>query len=264
MGISAFAEINTRALSSFDAVMTHLGLAGGKQRGPEYLPLNPKRADQTSGSFSINRDTGAWADFASGDKGGDLISLAAYLSNSRQGEAAKRLGELLGVSTGVAPAEKTTATPRNADAGIWIAPVPDSAPAAPKAHSRHGKPSQTWMYRDREGRALFHHARFDFPKEPERGKEFCPLTLWQSATGKLEWRWKAPPAPRPLYGLQLLAANERRPVVITEGEKACDAAARLFPDLACVTWQGGAQAVTKADLSPLVGKEIWIWRDNDD
>jgi hypothetical protein len=35
--------------------------------------------DQNPGSFSINVRTGRWADFATGDKGGDVISLAAYL-----------------------------------------------------------------------------------------------------------------------------------------------------------------------------------------
>ena len=40
--------------------------------------------------------TGRWADFASGDRGGDLISLRAFLDGSTQFEAAKVLLAELG------------------------------------------------------------------------------------------------------------------------------------------------------------------------
>jgi putative DNA primase/helicase len=52
-------------------------LPGGHREGHEWKALNPTRADSRVGSFSVNLDTGAWADFATGDKGGDLIALAA-------------------------------------------------------------------------------------------------------------------------------------------------------------------------------------------
>jgi len=44
--------------------------------------------------------TGRWSDFATGDKGGDVISLAAYLSGTGQVEAACALAEMLGVGDG--------------------------------------------------------------------------------------------------------------------------------------------------------------------
>jgi hypothetical protein len=50
----------------------------------------------------------------------------------------------------------------------------------------------------------------------------------QDRTG---WHFKAPPWPGPLYGLDRLAAQPDAPVVICEGEKAADAAGRLFPIL---------------------------------
>jgi len=89
--------VATAALSSFDQIADHLGIGGGKNQGREYLPLNPNRADTKPGSFAINRDSGAWADFATGDKGGDLVSLAAYLHGIKQGEAAAMLAEFLGI-----------------------------------------------------------------------------------------------------------------------------------------------------------------------
>ena len=66
-------------------------LPNGKVVGNEYVALNPKRHDRKLGSFRINMLTGRWADFATGDKGGDLISLYAYLFDCGQLQAAKRI-----------------------------------------------------------------------------------------------------------------------------------------------------------------------------
>lgn len=64
----------------------------------EYVALNPRRPDRHRGSFRINLATGRWADFALDDaRGGDLISLAAYLFNIRQSEAARGLMRMLGM-----------------------------------------------------------------------------------------------------------------------------------------------------------------------
>ena len=51
----------------------------GKMCGHEWQALNPTRPDKNPGSFSVNTRTGRWADFATGDKGGDPVSLAAYI-----------------------------------------------------------------------------------------------------------------------------------------------------------------------------------------
>ena len=54
------------------------------------------------------------------------------------------------------------------------------------------------------------------------------------------------------------------PVLMVEGEKTADAAQGYFPDHGVLTWNGGANAVAKADLSPLQGKKVTIWPDNDE
>src|SRR5262249_15710003 len=57
-------------------------LPGGKRIGKEYVALNPTREDRRHGSFKVvifGDRAGVWADFATGDRGGDPISLAAYL-----------------------------------------------------------------------------------------------------------------------------------------------------------------------------------------
>lgn len=53
-------------------------------------------------------------------------------------------------------------------------------------------------------------------------------------------------------------------VLVVEGEKACDAARAMFPQFAVITWPGGASAVKRADWSPLDGRRVVIWRDNDE
>ena len=54
-------------------------LPGGKYQNNEYVVKNPTRLDNKAGSFFINVTTGKWSDFATGDKGKDLISLVAYI-----------------------------------------------------------------------------------------------------------------------------------------------------------------------------------------
>jgi putative DNA primase/helicase len=146
------------------------------------------------------------------------------------------------------------------DNGECIMPIPDDALDAPKTHFMHGAPSQVWTYRDAAGAVLFHVCRF----ETQDGKEIRPLSLWRASKGRLEWRWKGVPEPRPLYGLDRLAANPGAPVVICEGEKSCDAAAKIFPKSVCVTSPGGLQEASKADWIPLAGRKVLIWPDSDD
>lgn len=94
-----FARTNRAALNNSTAVVRRL-LPNGKVHGHEYIALNPRRGDERLGSFKVNVVTGRWADFATGDAGGDLISLAAYLFGMSQIEAARRLADMLGVSHG--------------------------------------------------------------------------------------------------------------------------------------------------------------------
>ena len=94
-----FAAINRAALAAFPAVLARI-LPGGKRVGAEIVALNPRRADRRLGSFKINRYNGKWCDFATGDRGGDPVSLVAYLARVSQGEAARLLAQMLGIETG--------------------------------------------------------------------------------------------------------------------------------------------------------------------
>ena len=91
-----FKALNRVALPNLP-VLLRRWLPDGRRVGREYVARNPTRVDRHAGSFKINLDTGRWADFATGDKGGDVISLAAYLGGVGQAEAGRELAEMLGV-----------------------------------------------------------------------------------------------------------------------------------------------------------------------
>ncbi len=88
--------VNEAALPRFESLCCSW-LPGGRKVGQEYEALNPTRADENAGSFRINLRTGRWAEFATDDKGGDPVSLFAYLNGLKQMEAARALGRDLGV-----------------------------------------------------------------------------------------------------------------------------------------------------------------------
>jgi putative DNA primase/helicase len=141
-----------------------------------------------------------------------------------------------------------------------ISPLPTDAPGLPLAHHKLGKPSGIWPYHDKNGAVLFYVMRFD----PLGGqKQFLPLTLWDTPKG-LHWHWKGLPGPRPLYRLDELAARPSDPVIVCEGEKAADAAARIFPDHVATCSPNGASAANSADWSPLAGRRVVIWPDADE
>ena len=91
-----FAEINRAALPRLPSLV-RAWCPQGRMCGHEWQALNPTRNDKTPGSFSINTRTGRWADFSTGDRGGDVTSLAAYLLHCSQVEAARTLAVALGV-----------------------------------------------------------------------------------------------------------------------------------------------------------------------
>ena len=91
-----FASVNAAALAALPDLLGRW-LPDGRRQGAEWVATNPTRADRRRGSFSVNIRTGRWADFATGDRGGDVVSLAAYLHGLRQSEAARKLAAMLGL-----------------------------------------------------------------------------------------------------------------------------------------------------------------------
>ena len=93
----SFRKIATRALDHSETIVAQW-LPDGIRQGAEWVARNPKRNDRRPGSFKINLLTGVWADFATDVRGGDLISLAAYLGGLDQAEAARRVACMLRIN----------------------------------------------------------------------------------------------------------------------------------------------------------------------
>ena len=92
-----FAAINSAALIRLPDVLARL-LPGGRAVGPEWHAgsLRGEPGDSLRVRMHGER-AGRWADFATGEKGGDPVSLAAAVARTRQIEGAKQLARMLGI-----------------------------------------------------------------------------------------------------------------------------------------------------------------------
>lgn len=145
------------------------------------------------------------------------------------------------------------------DEGEAIIPVPAEVTLRVPQHFKMGTPSVVWEYRDRNNQILMCNVRFLFNGQ----KEDRPLTYRQYKDGSKRWTFKGLEKPRPLYGLNRLAQRPDATVIVCEGEKAADAAQKIFPDFVSITSPNGAKSADHADWSPLHGRDIIIWPDND-
>lgn len=154
--------------------------------------------------------------------------------------------------------------PKKQDSEAWkpIRPVPSGVSLPSEVtHSKHGRPVRSWVYRELDGSLIGLIHRFE---DGKGGKTLIPMSYCYSDRGNKKWVWKSFDKPRPLYNLQLLAQGKDLPVLVVEGEKAADAAQKIFKDkYVCTCWPGGAAAVKYSDVKPLKGREVVLWPDND-
>lgn len=119
-----------------------------------------------------------------------------------------------------------------------------------------GDPDAMWLYRMADGGAFGAVMRWN---PPSGRKEIRPV-VWDGKKFLTAGFGKS----RPLYNADLLAASPGAPVLIVEGEKSVDGAARYVPEGWLVTtWQGGSNSVQQTDWSLLQGHRCVIWPDND-
>jgi RecA-family ATPase len=118
-----------------------------------------------------------------------------------------------------------------------------------------GDETGRWTYGDKAGEPLIDVARFEVAGERK--------TYHQFVVG--EGKWAGPggaklPAKRPLYRLSELL-NTPGPVLLVGGEKCADAAAEI--GYLATTNLGGENALKQTDWSPLKGRTVTLWPDND-
>lgn len=77
------------------------------------------------------------------------------------------------------------------------------------------------------------------------------------------WYWQAPKGPLPIFNRKRI--RECESVLVVEGEKCVRAFTALeFDNIAATTAPRGVSGAAGADWSPLAGKAVYIWRDNDE
>lgn len=221
----------------------------GKLRGREFCVGN--LSGSQGDSLKVNIDTGKWADFAQDIRGHDLISLYAKINGFKNLQAAERLASRYNFnvnSSSARPMEKKPSSkPEKIEALPSFSVLPDRAVFG-----------QHWKYYGRDGKLLFVISRKDILEDGKPKKVFTPWVWSNSKVICKQW-----PDPRPLYNLHKLSEN--RPVIVTEGEKACDAAEKICGKIYdCVTWAGGSNAFHKTDWSPLYDRRVVLWPDADD
>ena len=180
-------------------------------------------------------------------------------------------GQALTIKASTKTIEHTDKTPDVVPAEKWtpIFPVPQELervniarrPSLAYMLESAGQETMRFAYRDQDNRLLGYVIRLE---DHEGNKQTLPLTYCENGKGQASWKWKGFGEITPLYGLDRLASKDKAPVLLVEGEKAADAAQKLFPEMAVLSWVGGSAGVKKVDLTPLLNKTVVMWPDNDE
>lgn len=240
-----FKELNAALIPKAETLCALL-LPGGRREGREWIAASTEGGNGRSLKVVLEgAKAGVWKDFAS-DEGGDLLNLIELNQKTDAKGAAGFARDFLGLP----PWEPDKSIPPPFD--------PLSMGFKRSGESEWRKGTAAWTYRDSDGNILCHAVRFDFGQGK---KDVLPMRL---INGK--WRWKgfAAPAKPPIYGLDRLAARPEAPVLIVEGEKTADAAAKLFPGHVVLSWLGGCKAVKKVDWTPVERRQVVLWPDADE
>jgi hypothetical protein len=221
-------RLRTALISQLPGVLQHLFPSGKTRNGAFKIGgLDGQSGDSLSVTLR-GEQAGLWQDFATGE-GGDIFDLWASVHRL---DTRRNFAALLD----------------SIDNWMGTAPV-RSAPRREPPTDDLGPATARWDYLDMAGNLIACVYRYDAPD----GKEFRP---WD-----VKARRHKAPDPRPLYNQPGIATASQ--VVLVEGEKCADAL--MAKGICATTAMNGANApVEKTDWSPLAGKHVLIWPDNDE
>lgn len=242
-----------------------------KRAGREFVGLCPFHTEKTP-SFHVVPNKGFVTCFGCGAHH-DVIGFVQAVEGVDFVTACQRLGA--DDFRPAAAADRVQPRPAPEADVLWVPllPVPESAPALmcdngwtrrvwnPKRTKLSAfRPVAVYDYRNAAGQLLGHVLRCEF----DDGKKMTPVITWCVGPGG-DQRWCIRPwmAPRPLYGLDALAAKPGAPVLLLEGEKCAAAGAGALPMYAVMAWPGGTQGIPYVDWSPLAGRDVVLWPDAD-
>jgi hypothetical protein len=242
-----FKGIAAAALASAKTLLAEW-LPGGRFEGREYVALNPTRNDRALGSFKINWQTGEWSDFADPSaKGGDLISLFAYINSLDQGPAARQIAERLGTPPHRGAALPTRSKPE--PTALIVHSFAGDDPITPTVSKRPRVMDAKYDYKDESGSTLYSVIRY-------RPKDFRQCR----PDGNGGWIPNLDGVRCVLYRLPELLQYPHGTVFVCEGEKDADRVASLQQRATTVASGKWTQVCVKA----LAGRDIIILKDNDE
>lgn len=238
-GSAPYKAANTRLLPYAQEFLEDL-LPDGHAAGSNYFY---SESGGGKGSFSVSLETGKWAEFNEGaaedgerTTGGDLVGAVAFVTKSRPSDALATIEEWLDErDMGGGTVDKDE---------FWFRDYPAD---------------KRWIYRNADG-SIFGEAR---RWEAREGRDKVVRPFDSTAHGGLG-AWQMPKAePRPLLNLPTIVdpANKIRPLILVAGEKCADAISEI--GLLGTTVYGGESAIGKTDFTPLEGRRVLLWRDND-
>ncbi len=248
-----------------------------RRAGQEFTGLCPFHAESTP-SFTVHPGKGFFHCFGCGAHG-DAIAFVMRITNVDFREAVRQL------DSGAIEESRTFHVERPRQEYVpdtqWVPllPVPDDAPdlmadahwTVPIWNPKRGKATRLKLqrldaYRNGRGELLGYVARAEIrDRDTRQAKKWTPQITWcVSPTGARQWCLQHFPEPRPLLGLDDLAAKPLAPVLIVEGEKCRAAGAGAWPQYAVVSWPGGTNGIGKVDWTPLSGRDVVVWPDADE
>ena len=192
------------------------------------------------GSFVLNLEAGTWFDFEN-DTGGGLIDLIKHM-NQDVNTVLKQFGYDLALQS-------------NDSLLSGFSPLKTKTASSAKSFSRQ---QMIDLYKQAIVKVKYadNFMVMRFPEGHFIKQKYAPFTLNKDAT----WSMKRPEGLLPIYYTDKYPT---KPIIINEGEKALRGSEAIYEGDSC-TWHGGVNSWEKADWSPIFGRDVWIFPDNDE
>jgi hypothetical protein len=273
-----FKDVKEATLRSLDFIIPRL-LPGGKRVRDEWVVRNPTRSDKKARSFSINMETGVWADFATGDSGGDMMDLYVYLNGGTNVQAKDALAALLGVQARQQRSSGSTDTESKSDsstAGPTDFREPPTAFPPRTPPDKDGKPAFVVAGNDgpppRSNEKRRHvycqggvPVRIKIIKNSAESRAFNAYRV-TGADGVTGWQFAMPDGyqriPYFVAEANPFTAAINQPVFWAEGERDVETVARLGG--LGYTFGGCGDGLPHGCEQYVVGRPVVILADNDD
>ncbi len=194
----------------------------------------------THGSLTLNLESATWYSFEH-DTGGGIIDLIKHL-NQDVSTVLKQFGYDLALQSN--------------DSLITV----DSTPTIKqKSNARSFTREQMIdLYKNAIVKVKYsdQFMVLRFPEGHHIKQKYAPFSL--NADGS--WSMKRPEGLLPIYYTD---KHKDKPIIINEGEKALRGCEAIYDGDSC-TWHGGVNSWEKADWSPIFGRDVWVFPDNDE